>query len=173
MEITEIIRKYNLRIEAHRKGLIEMEKFNNPSKEVKYSFEQTINHLKEVVSDLEYIRNQMPTINPIEKGHYNEAPEGLKEISLKEWQRGMFLYCLYQSDSKQVRRNGQTFDLRLFDVPNFNNDKIGYAIMNDWFDNETGRNRPENIVRFCRYGTDEQWKNFENKFAAQFAGDNS
>jgi hypothetical protein len=115
----------------------------------------------------------MPTINPIEKGHYNEAPEGLKEISLKEWQRGMFLYCLYQSDSKQVRRNGQTFDLRLFDVPNFNNDKIGYAIMNDWFDNETGRNRPENIVRFCRYGTDEQWKNFENKFAAQFAGDNS
>ncbi len=39
MEITEIIRKYNLRIEAHRKGLIEMEKFNNPSKEVKYSFE--------------------------------------------------------------------------------------------------------------------------------------
>lgn len=109
----------------------------------------------------------------IERGHYNEAPEGLKEITLEEWQRGIFLYCIEKADLKQVSRNGQTFDLRLFDVPNFKNDKIGFAVMNDWFDSEKGRNREKNIVRFCRYGTDEQWNNFDRAFAAQFAGDNS
>lgn len=110
--------------------------------------------------------------NEIPKGHYNDAPEGLEVITLDEWQRGMFHYCLCQSDSKQVRGE-QTFDLRLFDVPNFENKKLGYAIMNDWFDKEKGKNRPKNIVRFCRYGTDADWIKFENRFAAQFATDNS
>ena len=111
--------------------------------------------------------------NTIPKGNYNDAPEGLKEITLDEWQRGMFHYCLCEPDSKQVRNDGKTFDLRLFDVPNFENQKLGYAVMNDWFDQETGKNRKKNIVRFCRYGTDEQWTKFENRFNAQFAGDNS
>lgn len=119
------------------------------------------------------IKAVVKQVNNIPRGHYNEAPEGLVEITLDEWQRGMFLYCLEKSDSKQVRRDGQTFDLRLFDVPNFNNDKIGFAIMNDWFDNETGRIREKNIVRFCRYGTEQQWKDFDRAFVGQFAGDNS
>lgn len=108
----------------------------------------------------------------IERGHYNVAPDGLKEITLEEWQKGMFLYSLEKSHSKQVRGE-QIFDLRLFDVPNFENKKLGYAIMNDWFDKETGKNRSKNIVRFCRYGSDTDWSNFNNRFAAQFAGDNS
>lgn len=110
--------------------------------------------------------------NKIPKGEYNSAPEGLKEITLDEWQRGMFHYNLNQSHSKQVRGE-QTFDLRLFDVPNFENKKLGYAVMNDWFDKEKGKNREKNIIRFCRYGSDLDWKKFENRFAAQFAGDNS
>lgn len=111
--------------------------------------------------------------NLIPRGHYNEAPEGLVEITLEQWQRGMFLYCIEKSDSKQVRRNDQVFDLRLFDVPNFKNDKIGFAIMDDWFDSEAGRNTEKKIIRFCRYGTEQQWKDFDRAFAAQFANDNS
>jgi hypothetical protein len=173
MDITEIILKYNNRIQALRMGIRELVKDEeNYSRERKHQIESSLNYLQEFVADLQYIKNQMPSINPIEKGHYNDAPEGLKEITLDEWQRGMFHYCLYQSDSKQVRGE-QTFDLRLFDVPNFENKKLGYAIMNDWFDKEKGKNRPKNIVRFCRYGTDADWIKFENRFASQFAHDNS
>jgi AAA15 family ATPase/GTPase len=124
----------------------------------------------EFVRDLKVIEKTYT--NPIERGSYNDAPEGLKEITLEEWQKGMFLYRLEKSDSKQVRGE-QIFDLRLFDVPNFENKKLGYAIMNDWFDKESGMNRSKNIVRFCRYGSDADWSNFKNRFAAQFAGDNS
>jgi hypothetical protein len=173
MESVEIIRKYNQRINVLREGIKELMKKEDYSRERKEQLESSINYLQEFVSDLQYINSHMPRINPIEKGGYNDAPEGLKEISLDEWQRGMFHYSLYESDSKQVRNDGKTFDLRLFDVHNFNNEKLGYAIMNDWFDKESGRNRPKNIVRFCRYGTDEQWTKFENKFNAQYANDNS
>jgi hypothetical protein len=111
--------------------------------------------------------------NPIEKGHYNEAPEGLKELTLEEWHRGFSHYMIYERDSKQVRRNGQTFDLDLFDIHNFDNKKMGYAIMKDWFDQEKGRNRPKPIIRFCRYGKDEDWNSFERRFSSQFANDNT
>jgi hypothetical protein len=110
--------------------------------------------------------------------HYNNAPEGLKEISLKEWTFGMFCYCTEKADGRQVRQSESreeedTFDLCMFSVPNFDNKPLGYAIMRDWFDKETGRNRREAVTRFCRYGTDEDWKSFEGRFAAQFSGDNS
>ena len=131
-----------------------------------------INACEDFIKDLVYIQTQMPAINPIDRGDYNSAPEGLKEITLDDWQRGMFHYNLYQSDSKQVRGD-QTFDLRLFDVPNFDQKKLGFAVMHDWFNKEKGKNRPQAITRFCRYGKDEDWKSFENRFAAQFAGDNS
>lgn len=97
---------------------------------------------------------------------YNTAPEGLKVIPVREWTHGMFQYCLKQSESRQVRDrdNDMYFDLRMFDVPNFDNKKLGYAIMNDWREDET---------RFCRYGLDEDWISFERRFAAQFVNDNS
>jgi len=117
----------------------------------------------------------MKTESKIPAGEYNDAPEGLKEITLKEWTRGMFLYCLEIAQSKQVRepKNNRYYDLRLFDVPNFDNKKLGFAVMDDWFDPETRKSRPERITRFCRYGSDADWKSFESRFAAQFAGDNS
>ncbi len=103
---------------------------------------------------------------------YNNAPEGLKEIPLEDWTNGMFTYCIKPCESRQVRN--QIFcDLRMFDVPNFEDKKLGYAIMRDWYNNVTKQNRPEVIVRFCRYGNDADWLKFEHKFAAQFAGDNS
>lgn len=105
--------------------------------------------------------------------NYNSAPEGLKEISLREWTDGMFEYCLDPVESRQVKGEEGTYDLRLFPVPNFDNKKLGYAIMRDWFDNQKEKVRDMDITRFCRYGTDEDWKNFKSKFAAQFAGDNS
>lgn len=134
-------------------------------------FDQLIQFVAEFIRDLKSV--PVPYVNPIPRGHYNEAPEGLIEISLEDWKTGMFHYKLEQSDSKQVRTNGQVFDLRLFDVPNFDNKKLGFAVMDDWFDSETGRNRPQPIVRFCRYGKEEDWKSFRSRFAAQFAGDNS
>ena len=103
---------------------------------------------------------------------YNTAPEGLKEISLEEWTNEMFCYCLGPKESRQVRGE-KTFDLRMWDVPNFDGKKLGLAVMRDWFDNETGKNRPIMITRFCWYGLDEDWRVFRSKFAAQFAGDNS
>lgn len=103
---------------------------------------------------------------------YNTAPEGLKEIKLEEWRDGMFTYCIQPVESRQVRGD-QTCDLRMFDVPNFENKKLGYAIKWDWFDNEKGKNRPEPRTVFCRYGLDEDWEKFQRRFAAQFAGDNS
>ncbi len=110
--------------------------------------------------------------------HYNNAPEGLKEIPLEQWTLGMFHYCIEEPDSRQVRRSEgreeeDTFDLRMFPVPNFDDKPLGYAIMRDWFDKETGRNRKVAVTRFCRYGRDDDWKSFESRFAAQFAGDNS
>lgn len=85
----------------------------------------------------------------------------------------MFKYSIEKPCQRQVRRGGMTCDLKLFPVPNFDKLPLGYAIIDDWFDSETGKNRSERIIRFCRYGKDEDWKNFENRFAAQFAGDNS
>lgn len=167
-----MIRKYNQRLSKLEGKVAEMKKSKSFTDEELAVYENGIAPTIEMIIDLKYIQEQMPAINPIDKGNYNDAPEGLKEISLNEWQRGMFHYKLFESDSKQVRGD-QTFDLRLFDVPNFDNQKLGYAVMNDWFDKEKEKNRPENIVRFCRYGTDEQWKKFEGRFASQFAGDNS
>jgi len=107
--------------------------------------------------------------------HYNSAPEGLKEITQKDWVRGMFMYCIKEPENRQVRRDEDfgTCDLRLFPVPNFEDKPLGYAVMRDWFDNENKTNREVEIIRFCRYGRDDDWKAFENRFAAQFAGDNS
>jgi hypothetical protein len=103
---------------------------------------------------------------------YNKTPEGLKEVPLDEWTQGMLHYCIKISETRQVC-DGKNFNLRMFDVPNFDDKKLGYAIMDDWFDNDTQKNRPKRITRFCRYGLDEDWKIFHGKFAAQFAGDNS
>ncbi len=177
MGVTSYIRKYNQRINEllkRRKNAIKLilPESEMLATEIAKNFDHDVVIYKEVIEDLEFIRGNMPTINPIEKGNYNDAPEGLKEIPLSEWQRGLFHYRLFEPQSKQVRGE-QTFDLRLFDVPNFENQKLGYAIMNDWFDKEVGLNRPTPIVRFCRYGTDEQWNIFEKRFNAQFAGDNS
>lgn len=163
-----IINKYSQRLTNLKENRAQDTDKINDSENALY--DKLIEANAEFVRDLKAIEKSIT--NPIERGSYNDAPEGLVEISLDEWQRGMFHYCLEKSDSKQVRGE-QTFDLRLFDVPNFENKKLGYAIMNDWFDKEKGKNRPKNIVRFCRYGTDADWSKFENRFAAQFAGDNS
>lgn len=103
---------------------------------------------------------------------YNKMPEGLKEISLEEWAKGMFCYCILPVESRQV--TDVTFcNLRMFDVPNHQDKKLGFAIMDDWYDKETGKNRHPHMIRFCRYGLDDDWRVFEQRFAAQFARDNS
>lgn len=160
----ELIRKYSNRLNTMKE---------NRAKLVDKLVDAENDHMdKEIAMVAEFIRDINSITNQIPEGNYNDAPEGLVEITLEEWQRGMFLYCIEKSDSKQVRGK-QTFDLRLFDVPNFENKKLGYAIMDDWFDKEKGKNRPERIIRFCRYGLEEEWTKFRNRFAAQFAGDNS
>lgn len=169
----DIIRKYNLRLNELKKNQALKLKSKSFSNEEIQVLTVEINSCEDFLKDLYFINAQMPAINPIPKGGYNDAPEGLKEITLEEWQRGMFHYCIFESDSKQVRNDGKVFDLRLFDVPNFDNKKLGYAVMHDWFDVEKGKNRPKAIIRFCRYGKDEDWTSFENRFASQFSGDNS
>lgn len=160
----ELIRKYSNRLKTMKENRAQL---------VDKASDAENDHMdKEIATVAEFIRDINSITNQIPEGSYNDAPEGLIEITLEEWQRGMFHYCLEKSDSKQVRNNG-TFDLRLFDVPNFENKKLGFAVMNDWFDAENGKNRPEPIIRFCRYGLEEDWTKFRNRFAAQFAGDNS
>lgn len=165
----KLIKKYTDVLNTMKENRAQL--VDRASDEENHHMDSLISAVAEFIRDLKTIPT--PHVNPIPRGSYNEAPEGLIEISLAEWKSGMFHYCLEKSDSKQVRSGGKVFDLRLFDVPNFENKKLGYAIMDDWFDMETGRNRPEAIVRFCRYGTEEDWTKFRNKFAAQFAGDNS
>lgn len=108
--------------------------------------------------------------------NYNEAPEGLVEIPLEKWRRGMFHYCIGEPSQRQVRRP-QIFDLMLFplDYPSAREMQLGYAIKHEWYDNLRGGNRPEeyHTIEFCRYGAESDWNEFESKFAAQFAGDNS
>jgi len=103
---------------------------------------------------------------------YNTAPEGLIEIPLEEWANEMFHYCIKEADSRHVIGE-QIYDLRMWDVPNFDGKKLGLAVMRDWFDKETGKAREKYIIRFCRYGLEEDWRSFKSRFAAQFAGDNS
>jgi hypothetical protein len=105
---------------------------------------------------------------------YNTAPVGLKEISLEEFSKSIFHYCKDAWESKQVR--GESFfDLQMIPLVYDDAKKmdLGFAIMRDWYDPETKRNRPKSIIRFCRYGLDDDWNKFEGRFAAQFAGDNS
>lgn len=112
--------------------------------------------------------------------HYNEAPEGLKEISPDSWQHGMFLYCLGESSQRQVRGaqvGKPSYDLLLFPLayPSAMEKKLGYAIKHEFFNHETGKLLPTDQRRmvFCRYGNDDDWTKFQNKFAAQFSRDNS
>ena len=106
---------------------------------------------------------------------YNSAPEELKIIPVSEWRDGMFHYCTGPKESRQVRNDPDRFcfNLIMFDVPNFDNKKLGYAVMMDWWDNHRKRNRKRTVTRFCRYGKEEDWRVFREKFAAQFARDNS
>jgi len=168
---SDTIAKYSERLKTMKENRAQlMDKSNDAENN---AMDQMIRMVAEFIGDLKVL--PVPYVNPIPEGNYNDAPEGLKEISLEEWQRGMFLYCIEQSDSKQVRGDKERghFDLRLFDVPNFDHKKLGFAVMHDWFDITTGKNRPKAITRFCRYGSDADWTSFENRFAAQFAGDNS
>ena len=108
------------------------------------------------------------------KTGYNTAPVGLKEITLEEFTRGIFHYCKDAWESKQVR--GEIFfDLQMIPLvyDKAKEKDLGFAIMRDWYDPETKRNRETTLIRFCRYGLDEDWNKFERQFAAQFAGDNS
>lgn len=104
--------------------------------------------------------------------HYNSAPEGLQEISLQEWATGIFHYCIQEPTSRQVTGE-HYYKLRLFPVPNFENKPLGYALKTEWRDQKTGERLKEDRITFCRYGAEEDWKKFTNRFAAQFAGDNS
>lgn len=107
--------------------------------------------------------------------HYNSPPKGLKEISKDDWRRGMFEYQLGPKESRQVRdsEEGIYFNLIMFAIPTFDCTKLGFAVMEDWWDHKKQKNRPKTMTRFCRYGTDEEWLIFTRRFAAQFARDNS
>jgi hypothetical protein len=112
--------------------------------------------------------------------HYNSAPKDLKVISKDEWRDIMFEFQTGPKESRQVRDGGPTyedggtfFDLIMFDIPNPWVKKIGVAVMYDWYNAWQKRNRPKAITRFCRYGSEEDWRMFRNKFNAQFARDNS
>ncbi len=109
---------------------------------------------------------------PSSSDDFNNAPAFLKEISLEEWTRGFFSYCLDPYEYRQVKGE-KPCDLRMFDLEYETEEKMGFAIMRDWFDPEKQKNRPKEIIRFCRYGSDEAWEKFKGHFAAQFAGDNS
>jgi len=104
---------------------------------------------------------------------FNTAPEGMKEISLEEFTKHMFHYVLGQPDSKQVT-DPRNYGLRMFPL-GYGKEKedLGFAIMNDWFNDETKKNRDKPLIRFFRYGSREKWNKFTAHFIGQFQGDNS
>lgn len=105
--------------------------------------------------------------------NYNNYPEYMKEIPVEEWGEGMFGYNIEPVECRQVTETGKVCHLRMFNVPNFEDKKLGFAVMYDFHDNETGRNRKKAVYRFFQYGSDADWEKFNHRFAAQFAGDNS
>lgn len=104
---------------------------------------------------------------------YNSSPKNMKEISLKEFADGINTWSIKSRESRQVREKDLVCDMSLFDL-NYNTpEKMGYALMTDWHDTKTHKNRKEYIYKFIRYGSEKAWETFINKVAAQFQGDNS
>lgn len=108
-----------------------------------------------------------------EKGNFNHEPLGLEVIDMEMWMHMFFHYQKRKPELRQVFGTPAygSYDLIMMDIPNFNNDKLGIGIMRVYHENGLRLTEPKYL--FTRYGTADQWLNFERRFAAQFAGDNS
>lgn len=97
--------------------------------------------------------------------HYNQMPEGTVEITECEFWSKLMQYVWEYTDFKQVRNHkrnqGVYFNTRLWMMRNWNM-TVGIAVA------------PAHVLtmppRFFQFGP---WQEFGQKFAAQFAGDNS
>lgn len=104
---------------------------------------------------------------------FNNVPVGLKEITQEDFYRLLYSYQTKQKQIRQVRGESP-YNLVIFQIDtDFVSEDIGVAIMDDYWDCFTGKARKNSVIRFCRYGHESNWNIFLNKFAAQFAGDNS
>lgn len=106
-----------------------------------------------------------------ERCDYNSTPRGLREITKDEWCEIMFSYITEQ-EHRQVR-DGNIFDLQMFNVHNSKHELLGVGIMDDWYDPDTCKSRKERIYRFCIYGSEQSWREYRKYFASQFVRDNS
>lgn len=105
------------------------------------------------------------------KGHYNQSPKGLIDIGMGAFMRLLFLHIKKAPESRQVMEDGG-YNLIMIDIPNFDNKKLGIAVKQSYKD-ESGNRLKNPVYSFMRYGLEDDWRNFNNRFEAQFVGDNS
>ena len=98
---------------------------------------------------------------------FNQMPENSVDITENyNAQRYFHTYCFESTESRQPayseKQTDGMFPLRIYWIDKSQN--LGFGIADDW---------KEKTIRWFLIGSQEAWKNFHQKRASQFAGDNS
>lgn len=100
---------------------------------------------------------------------YNTQPEFWREVTDEEFAHAFFQYLFKPQESRQMfydtedkKLPSPVHQVRLFEIAYHGWEGLGVAIA--CIDKE---------IRFFKYGDPDRWKDNFNRFAAQFAGDNS
>lgn len=101
--------------------------------------------------------------------NFNDNPNHYEEIDEKTWYEQFFIKFQIEGIAYRLigdlRQKGGLMSTRLFVVKDpWNHKEIGYGVKWDW------KNKKPIYFRF---GSDSDWTEFNNRFAWQFAGDNS
>jgi len=102
--------------------------------------------------------------------NYNEQPDHTKVISQHDFMHLFLMYIFKDCISKQVRRDWKgnvvmyTGDSRWWEIQYDGWEGLGVGFSYDF-----SKKKPV----YYRFGMDEQWDVKQQRFAAQFAGDNS
>lgn len=99
---------------------------------------------------------------------FNQFPNNFKDISNAEFTRIFYHYQKEEPEYRQMidRENRKIIAAWLFTIRGTRNeypeDGLGVALY-----------RGGDETKFAIYGSEDDWKQFTQKFASQFAGDNS
>lgn len=101
--------------------------------------------------------------------HYNNAPVGFVGIKQEEFARIFFMYILKAQISKFVCRDHNGDDLS----ESFSSIRFWEIDYPGWEGMGIAMAYKKDKMRYFRFGEDDRWIKNENKFATQFARDNS
>ncbi len=109
-------------------------------------------------------------LQSISEGHYNEAPEGFREIEPELFALRFYMYMLKKQVSRQIIRIGGKFlkrsipRIRLWEMVYKGCAGMGIGMSYDAMDKK---------FQYWEFGGKNNWKKFSDQFTSQFAGDNS